>query len=160
MWVFPGAGNSVILDNSTSFHLGIKRASPGTFWTSSGSSFAPSSGCPLPSVNLVSRGVWTAVYPETSVSSCGVVQFVSYIWDSMRFTALQDTGDGSSKTQTAGSTRGGTPLVKTLKSQTQPSRLGKQFVGTNKMRLTLKTLEGSLRISQWSNWQQFDRQNK
>ena len=50
--------------------------------------------------------------------------------------------------------------VKTLKSQTQPSRLGKQFVGTNKMRLTLKTLEGSLRSSQWPNWQQLDRQNK
>ena len=80
--------------------------------------------------------------------------------DSMRFTALQDTGDGSSKAQTAGSTRGGTPHVKTLKSQTQPSRLGKQFVGTNKMSLTLKTLEGSLRSSQWPNWQQLDRQNK
>ena len=66
----------------------------------------------------------------------------------MRFTALQDTGDGSFKAQTSGSTRGNTPCVKTLKGQTQPSRLGKQFGGTNKMILTLKTLEGSLRSSQ------------
>lgn len=96
-------------------------------------------------MNLVSRSAWTVVYPETQREAVKL-WCLPPVSETLRSTALEDTGDRRSKApegwvhQRCHSVR-----ENSLKSQSQPSTLGKQFVGTNKIRWTLKTLGESSR---------------
>ena len=130
MWVFSGAGNSAILNHATNFSQIFKRQSSYVLdpqWLQSFPFYWLSH--PPPSVNLVSRDVWTSVYPEASGSSCGVVEFISW-------------GRGS-EVHPEGwvHQRGQCMWANSIKRQTQPSTLPKQFVGTKSLRQSLKTLE-------------------
>ena len=115
MWIFSGAANSVTMDHTTCFFQTLKEASSWYIldtqclqsWHFSWLSHPP------PYVNLFSRSVWTVFYPETQ-------REVVKLWclppasETLRSTALEDTGDRRSKAQRAGSTRGATLCVKTL----------------------------------------------
>lgn len=116
----------------------------GTFWTPSGSSLGPDSP-PSISEPGPKRSLDLIAHPEMSVSSCGVVQCVARVPCELEL--YRPECEVNQRWHSVG--------LKSFKSYSQASTLGKWFIGTNKMRQSMKILEGS---SQWPNLEQFKKE--
>ena len=143
MWLFSSADNSVLLGNATSFPQTLQ---PAGSWA--GSSLVPSPGFPSSStVSLVSGGACTAQsIQEHQEEAVGLRVYLlgQRLWGAQPYRPLWT---GVLRPRGLGWSELAVCMWKLFQSQTQPSTLGKQFVGTNHLRRPLKTIEGSLRIS-------------